>query len=127
MLRKPVMRMRGSSVCNSQMDFIVQIGFSRAQMNIDFKPRTNLCRDQKGEVNQIKASYKLIIRIWTTEQIPDDWRKIVICPVSKKGDRPRCENHWGLLLLCFKVLTNIIERRLRQYTDSIIGEYQRWL
>ena len=30
---------------------------------------------------------KLINKTWSEERIPIEWRKAVVCPIHKKGDR----------------------------------------
>jgi sorting nexin-29 len=58
--------------------------------------------------------------------MPKDWRKSIIFPIHKKGDKLKCANYRGIALLCtvFKVFTNIIRRRLEPYMERIVGEYQ---
>jgi sorting nexin-29 len=48
-------------------------------------------------------------------------------PVYKsRGDKLQCKNYRGLSLLCtgYRVLTTVINNRLKKYTEHIIGEYQ---
>jgi hypothetical protein len=57
-----------------------------------------------------KEIYKLIVKIWRTEQIPTDWKYSIICPVYKnKGDKLSCQNYRGISLLCTgcKVFTTV--------------------
>src|SRR5215469_11643863 len=65
-------------------------------------------------------------RIWQGEQIPDDWGKAVIVPIHKKKDKLDCANYRGISLLSHpsKVLTSIIQRRLRGKVEEIVKEEQ---
>jgi len=69
----------------------------------------------------INAINNLIILIWGLEQIPDEWKKNLICPIQRKGNKLRCENYRGIALLCtaYKMLTNITHFKLEPYTDNI--------
>jgi sorting nexin-29 len=64
--------------------------------------------------------------IWEKEYVPKEWRKSIICPVYKKGDKLECTNYRGITLLCManKVFANILCSRLEPITECIIGEYQ---
>src|SRR5678815_3229024 len=42
---------------------------------------------------------ELINCMWREENIPSDWRKAVVCPMHKKGDRRECQNYKGIVLL----------------------------
>lgn len=69
---------------------------------------------------------KLFDRIWRDKKIPDEWRRAIICPIYKKGDRRKCENHRGITLLIgtSKIYERILERRLRQRVEGALGEWQ---
>ena len=41
---------------------------------------------------------KLCQKIWTTEQIPEEWRKGIICPIFKEGDEKDTSNYRGITL-----------------------------
>lgn len=68
----------------------------------------------------------LIIDIWETENIPDEWKEALIVPIFKKGDKHNCNNYRGISLLStsYKVLSKIILKRIETYTDSLIEEHQ---
>jgi hypothetical protein len=72
----------------------------------------------------INAIHNLINLIWDLEQVPDEWRKSIICPIRKKGDKLSYENCRGITLLCatYKALTNIICFKLDPYTENVVGE-----
>jgi sorting nexin-29 len=64
--------------------------------------------------------------IWTQERMPAEWRKGLICPIFKKGDKLQCNNYRGINLLnvTYKILSNIFLRILNVYTEERVGKYQ---
>lgn len=70
--------------------------------------------------------HNLILRIWREEKIPSDWRKAIVIPIYKKGDKEICGNYRGISLLsnAYKVLSKVIQGRLEQYTKVLIGDHQ---
>jgi sorting nexin-29 len=50
----------------------------------------------------------------------------LICPIFKKGDKMACENYRGIALLnvAYKVLSGVVNERLKKYSEDILGEYQ---
>jgi len=60
------------------------------------------------------------------EQIPDDWKKVIIIPIYKKKDHLDCNNYRGISLQCHccKLFTSVFRQRPRQITDEIISEEQ---
>lgn len=68
----------------------------------------------------------LIVRIWNGEELPEEWKTSILCPLYKKGDKLECGNHRGIALLniAYKIFANILYKRLLPYVESIVGEYQ---
>ena len=58
--------------------------------------------------------------------MPDDWKVGLIVPLFKKGDKMKCENYRGIMLLnvAYKILSSIILERFKEYSEEILGEYQ---
>ena len=58
--------------------------------------------------------------------MPDDWKVGLIVPLFKKGDKMKCENYWGITLLnvAYKIVSNILLERLREYSEEVLWEYQ---
>ncbi|XP_073995587.1 uncharacterized protein [Rhodnius prolixus] len=79
-----------------------------------------------GGENFIKELRELFLEIWTTEVIPDSWRKAIICPIFKKGDQLECSNYRGISLLncAYKVFSNVLYSRLLPHAEREIGRYQ---
>jgi len=63
---------------------------------------------------------EIIQRIWREEGFLKSWRKGVIVPIYKKGDKDKAANYHGITLLntAYKIYTMILEERLRQELDK---------
>ena len=51
-----------------------------------------------GEDGLLEHLHILCEKIWSAEQIPNDWVKGLIIPVGKKGDTSHCSNNRGITL-----------------------------
>lgn len=60
------------------------------------------------------------------EAVPAEWQKGVINPIFKKGEKTECGNHRGITLLSHsgKIYSRVIERRLREYVEPHLGDWQ---
>jgi len=70
--------------------------------------------------------HKRITSIWKKEKLPEEWKKSIIVPIHKKGDKTDCNNYRGISLLpttCI-ILPNILLSRLIPYTKEITGDHQ---
>jgi len=70
--------------------------------------------------------HKLIISIWNKEELPEEWKELIIVPIYKKGDKTDCSDYRGISLLptTYKILSSILLSRLTPYADEIIGDHQ---
>jgi hypothetical protein len=71
---------------------------------------------------------ELINSVWNKEKLPGQWKESIIVPVYKKGDKTDCNNYRGMSLLStsYKILSNILLKRLSPYIDEIIGDHLCW-
>jgi hypothetical protein len=62
--------------------------------------------------------------IWNKEELPHRWKKSIVVPIHKEGDKTDYSNYQGISLLStsYKILSNIT--RLSPYADEIIGDHQ---
>ncbi|KAJ4429891.1 hypothetical protein ANN_22095 [Periplaneta americana] len=81
---------------------------------------------QEGGSALYSEIYKLILAILEREIVPEQWKESIIVPIFEKGDKTNCGNFRGisLLLTSYKILSNILLRRLAPYVDEIIGDHQ---
>jgi sorting nexin-29 len=73
-----------------------------------------------------KRFHALICKIWRDEKMPDGWKVGSIVSLFKKGNKMKCENYRGIMLLnvAYKVLSGIILEWLKEYSEEILGEHQ---
>ena len=69
---------------------------------------------------------KLIISTWKKEKLPEEWKKSIIVPTHKKGDKRDCNNYGGISILqtTYNILSTIMLSRLIPYAKEIIGDHQ---
>ena len=81
---------------------------------------------QNTGVHTVKWLHRVITSVWNTEQTPLDWRKAVIIPIHKKGDRKVCNNTRGISLLSVpgKVFTRVMLNRVNDTVDEALRENQ---
>jgi hypothetical protein len=88
--------------------------------------KDNICNEliKYGGEKMSENIQQMIKDIWKNEQIPEEWKIGRIMPIYKSGDHTKCDNYRGITLLntAYKILTNIINKRMTQYIK--IDEYQ---
>jgi len=70
--------------------------------------------------------HKLIICIWNKEELPEEWKELIIVPIYKKADKTDFNNYKNISLLppTYNILSNILLPRLTPYAEEIIGCHQ---
>ena len=69
--------------------------------------------------NAVKVLHSTCQQIWKTQQLPQNWKRSVFIPVSKKGNAKECSNYLTVahILRASKVILKILQARLHQYMN----------
>ena len=67
----------------------------------------------------MKVLHSICQHIWKTQQWPQDWKRSVFIPISKKGNAKECSNYRAIVLISHttKVMLKILQARLQQYVN----------
>jgi hypothetical protein len=62
-----------------------------------------------------KSTYQLIVSVWESEIMPEEWQTAVICLICKNGNKLACENYKGTTLLdvVYKIFTDVLAWRIK--------------
>ena len=68
----------------------------------------------------IKVVHSLCQQIWKIQKWPQDWKRLIIIPVPKKGSTEECANHWTTAPTSHasKVMLKILYARLHYYANQ---------
>ncbi len=71
---------------------------------------------KKGGHSVITWMHRLLVACWRSETVPDDWRKLLITAIHKKGSTQDLNNYRGIALLsaASKVYSLLILRRIQE-------------
>ena len=63
----------------------------------------------------VKVLQSICQKIWKTQQWPQDWKRSVFIPVSKKGNAKECSDYHTIVLISHasKVMLKICQARLQ--------------
>lgn len=81
---------------------------------------------KEGGEELTRHIHELIVKIWSTEEMPPDFRDSLVVPIFKKGDRTNCNNYRGISLLsCLgKLIAQILANRIVPLVEKILPESQ---
>ena len=67
----------------------------------------------------VKVLHSICQQIWKTQQWPQDWKRSVFMPISKKGNAKECSDYHTIALISHasKVMLKILQARLQQYVN----------
>ena len=67
----------------------------------------------------VKVLHSICHYIWKTQQWPQDSKRSVFIPISKKGNAKECSNHCTIALISHasKVMLKILQARLQKYMN----------
>ena len=74
----------------------------------------------------LKVLHSICQQIWKTQQWPQDWKRSVFIPITKKGNAKECSNYHTIALISHtsKVMLKILQARLQQYMNQEIPDVQ---
>ena len=67
----------------------------------------------------VKVLHSICQQIWKTQQWPQDWKRSVFIPISKKGNAKERSNYHTIALIphTSKVMLKTLQDRLQQYMN----------
>ena len=74
----------------------------------------------------VKVLHSICQQIWKTQQWPQDWKRSVFIPITKKGNAKECSNYHTISLTSHagKVMLKILQARLQQYMNRKLPDVQ---
>ena len=74
----------------------------------------------------VKVLHPICQQIWKTQQWPQDWKRSVFIPITKKGNAKECSNYHTTALISHasKVMLKILQARLQQYMNHELPDVQ---
>ena len=74
----------------------------------------------------VKVLHSVCQQIWKTQQWPQDWKRSVFIPVTKKGNAKECSNYHTVTLIsqASKVMLKILHARFQQYVNHELPDVQ---
>ena len=67
----------------------------------------------------VKVLHSICQLIWKTQQWPQDWKTLVVFPISKKGNVKECSNYQKIVLVSHasNAILKILQSSLQQYVN----------
>ena len=74
----------------------------------------------------VKVLHSVCQQIWKTQQWPQDWKRSVFIPISKKGNAKECSNYYTIALISHatKVMLKILQARLQQHVNHELPDVE---
>ena len=74
----------------------------------------------------VKVLHSICQQIGKIQQWPQDWKKSVFIPITKKGNAKECSNYRTIALISHasKVMLKILQARLQQYVNCELPDVQ---
>ena len=76
------------------------------------------------EDDAVKVPHSIWQQIWKTQQWPQDWKRSVFNPISKKGNAKECSNYCTIAFISHasQVMFKILQARLQQYVNHELSD-----
>ena len=67
------------------------------------------------------AFHGIIVAVWMTREVPQEWKDVTMKVLHKKKDRTECSNYRGLPLVAYagKLLLKILAHRLGDFCEEV--------
>ena len=74
----------------------------------------------------VKVLHSIYQQIWKTQWWPQDWKRYIFIPMSKKGNAKECSNYHTIALISHasKVMLKILQAMLQQYVSHELPDVQ---
>ena len=74
----------------------------------------------------VQVLHSICQHIWKTQQWPQDWKRSVFIPISKKGNAKECSNYHTMALISHtsKVMLKILQAKLQKYVNHELPDIQ---
>ena len=74
----------------------------------------------------VKVLQSICQQVWKTQQWPQDWKRSVFIPITKKGNAEECSNYCTTALISHanKVMLKILQARLQQCMNCELPDIQ---
>ena len=63
----------------------------------------------------VKVLHSICQQIWKTQQWPQDWKRLAVIPIPKKGNAKECSNYCTVALTSHgsKIMFKVLQARLQ--------------
>ena len=74
----------------------------------------------------VKVLHSTCQQTWKIQQWPEDWKRSVFIPISKKGNVKECSNYCTIALISHasKIMLKIIQAMIQQYLNRELPDVQ---
>ena len=74
----------------------------------------------------VKVLHSICQHIWKTQQWPQDWKRSVFIPITRKVNAKECSNYLTIALISHasKLMLKILQARLQQYVNRELPDVQ---
>ena len=78
------------------------------------------------KADAVKMLHSIWQQIWETQQWPQDWKRSVFIPITKKGNAKERSNYHTIALISHtsKVMLKILQARFQQYVNRELPDVQ---
>ena len=116
---------QGSLMCwrswgHKELDMTEQLNWTDILIhNMHHHYLATIDRFQILKDDTVKVLHSIFQKIWKTQQWPQDGKRSIFIPISKKGNAKECSNYCTIALISqvSKIVPQILQSRLQQYMN----------